>query len=153
MVILPSSDLWCGSDPSDIEAYLVTLTRSEGAYPVSSYRPVVCKCGSDAFHVARACEVTQLSCTQCDVERYVLDCPEGWEEAVEEEGSETIVCIGCGTSAANVGAGFAGYDSGEGIKWCYVGLRCITCGGLSCVNDFKVARGPAETVYDELKGF
>jgi hypothetical protein len=80
---------------------------------------------------------------------------EDWVEAVEEDGIERYRCIGCGGEEANVGVGFAGYPENpevDGVKWFYVGVRCVGCGILGCFNEGKVGWGPAVDVYHKVAG-
>jgi hypothetical protein len=147
-----SGEWWVGSDAADIEPYLRALTESDGSYPVSVFRGISCGCGSDAFHLERAGEVTRRQCANCGSQRLICRITEDWEEATQEDGVEPYSCVGCGGHQANLGMGFATYDEApdmDAVRWFYVGVRCMGCGILACFNQGKVGHGPAAEVYEQ----
>jgi Zn ribbon nucleic-acid-binding protein len=157
MAIDDSGDWWVGSEPADIEPYLVEFTSSDAAYPATVFLPVRCGCASDRFRLARAQSVTQRTCVACGREQYISrhGKPDDWEAAVAESGPIPYDCVGCDGDEANLMVGFAGYPEApeiDGAKWFYVGARCAACGVLSCFNDGKVGRVPAARVYREVIG-
>jgi len=44
---------------------------------------------------------------------------------------------------ANIGVLFSLYEADGDVRWLYVGVRCVTCGILSCHVDWKIAYGPS----------
>jgi len=99
----------------------------------------------------RSGDVARRTCAMCGTSKFVCRESEDWEEAEAEEGVEQYACVECGTKEANLTVGFAGYDDpkSDGIKWLFVGVRCVQCGVLSCFSDGKVGWGPAQ---DVIKG-
>lgn len=158
MAIDESGEWWTGSEASDIEVYLAEYTAMEEAYPATAFHPVACPCGLDRFQLVRAGSITQRTCPSCGQVCYI--CRDGnpihWEEASKEEEAELYACVGCNGNGANVCLGFAGYPENpdiDAIKWFYVGVRCCTCGVLSCFNSGKVGRGPmGPAVFAEVAG-
>lgn len=152
MAIDDSGKWWIGSEAADIEPYLVAYTQSEGAYPITAYRAVSCSCGSDRFLLERAREVTRRICAACGYSGFICRETEDWEEAEAEESVETYLCVECGSPAAQIGVGFAGYEplDLDAVKWFFVGVRCAECGILGCFNDGKIGRGPAALVYESI---
>jgi hypothetical protein len=146
-----SGDWWVGSEPGDIEPYLRAYTESEGGYPISVFRGIRCGCGSDRFHLERAGSIARRECAACGSRSFTCRVAEDWEEAAEEEGSESYACARCGGDQADVGVGFAAYEAPEldAVKWFYVGVRCANCGVLGCFSDGKVGRSPATDAYQQ----
>ena len=157
MAIDTVGECWTGSEPGDIEAYLIALTRDEGGYRMSDFRPVVCTCSSGQFRLVRGGDITQATCAGCGEVRYISrdGHPIHWEEAVEEEELEPFSCVGCGSREANAGVGFAGYDQHpeiDGVQWFWLGVRCIGCGILDFFNDGKVGYGPVADALRRVTG-
>jgi hypothetical protein len=157
MAIREADDGWFGSGAGDIEPYLFALTREEGGYVANAYRPIACGCGSDRFQFTRAGTDTEAQCAACGDVRYVSrhGDREDWEEASEDpEDLESFRCVGCGSSEANLGVAFAGYDDPEldAVRWFWLGLRCVGCGLLGCFNDDKVGYGPAADAHLRVTG-
>src|SRR5262249_30321016 len=135
-VAIQDSGEWCvGSEPTDIEPYLVEFSRTEAAYPSSAFRLVRCQCGSNRFRLLRALNISERTCVACGQVRHIsrdavrVD----WEEATEEELPEPFRCVRCVGEEANVGVAFAGYPESpeiDGVKWFFVGVRCTGCGTL-----------------------
>jgi len=139
--------------------FLAQYTSAQQAYPATSFLPVDCPCGSACFRLQRAGSITRRICVKCSQVRYIDRFGDGvgWEEAVEDQGSEEPFCCDrCGGTEAYVCMGFSGYPEVpdlNGVKWFYVGVRCRACGLDSCFNDGKVGRSPlAESVFREVAG-
>jgi hypothetical protein len=150
MAIDDSGQWWVGSEAADIQDYLAALTRSDGGYPSTSYRPIQCNCGSVRFTLDRAGDIARRTCEACGAAKFICRKREDWEEAEAEEGAEPYACVECGTKEANLTVGFAGYEDPkiDGLKWFFVGVRCVECGVLSCFSDGKIGWGPAHDVYE-----
>jgi hypothetical protein len=150
MAIDDTGKWWIGSDASDIQDYLAALTRSDNGYPSTYYKPIQCGCGSIRFRLERAGDVARRTCVKCDESKFICRESEDWEETEAEIGIEQYACIECGTEDANLTVGFAGYDDPkiDGIKWFFVGVRCVQCGVLSCYCDGKIGWGPARDVLE-----
>jgi hypothetical protein len=158
MAIDDSDSPWKGTEPGDIDVFLAEFTSTD-AYLATSFRPVACACGSSVFRLERSRSLTRRTCTSCAEVRYISrgGAHEGyWAEAIENEEPVTFCCAGCGGDEANLTVGFAGYPEkpklADGVKWFYVGLRCIKCGGLCCFNDGKVGRTGSATIRAEVTG-
>lgn len=155
MAIDETGEWWIGSEPADIQSYLILYTAAAEAYPATAYRPIRCRCGTDGFRVERAGSVTRRTCASCGDVDFICrsaDRQLAWEGAAAEEAPESLPCVNCESDVVNIGLGFAGYPEPEvdAVKWLYVGVRCAACGVLGCFNDSKVARGPSAQVCDEL---
>jgi hypothetical protein len=166
MAIDESSDFWTGSEPADIADYLDAYTSCGGGYPATAFLPVICRCRSDGFFLARAGSSTKRTCSKCGEVRYMSRSGEAaaWEEDAEEC-VESYRCMKCGGNESNVCLGFADYACHPGYKdnrshplpdavlWFFVGVRCSKCGLLDCFNDGKVGFGPmAERTFREIAG-
>jgi hypothetical protein len=153
MAIDKSGTWWVGSESHDIQEYLTAYTSEDGGYATTSYRPVVCSCGSERFRLDRARSVTRRTCPACGQIKLICHEAEDWEESEADEGSEPYSCIDCASDEVNVMVGFANYGEVpefDGVKWFYVGVRCAGCGILGCFNDGKIGRGPAADVYKSI---
>ena len=90
--------------------------------------------------------VARRTCASCAQEHYICDSGEYWEEA----NTEKWFCIECHSQRANVGVGFSIYeDDPTGIKWIYVGDRCVQCGVLGCFVGWKVAQSDALRLLEQ----
>ena len=149
MAIDTSGKWWRGSEPADLEEYLVAYSSDEETpgYEVDAYRPITCECGTDRFRLLRAGEAVQRGCDACDRERLICAEPEDWEEAAAEQEPEAITCVECGSRSMIAGVGFALYADERDIKWLYIGNWCGGCGVLGCVADREVGYGPAGEVF------
>ena len=133
-----------GSDPSDIDEYLVAYGADNA--PVSAFRLSRCVCSSLTFFLDaddnEGC--AKRTCTECSREHLICDSAEYWDEASPERWR----CIECGSERANVGVAFSLYDNGE-VRWLYVGERCAGCGVLGCLAGWKVAYSPSAQLLAE----
>ena len=127
MAIDKSGKWWVGSEPADLQEYLTAYTDSQCAYAATSYRPVVCSCGSERFLLDRAGSVTRRTCPACGQFKMVCRKVEDWEESEAEEGVEPYSCIDCASHEANVMVGFANYDDAPGTRRGQVVLRWCSC--------------------------
>lgn len=146
MAIDTSGKWWIGSEPRDLEEYLAALT--EECYATTEFRLARCKCGGVSFVLeADASEgAARRCCASCGDMRFVCDSEHYWKEAEPD----TWTCIACGSDRANVGVGFSLYDDREGVRWLYLGVRCVQCGTLGCFADWKVGYGPSAQLMDQV---
>jgi len=146
MTIDTSGKRWVGTEPGDIAGFLEAYA-SEG-YEVTDFRLARCRCGSTSFLLdADDNEGTaRRTCTACGSEHFICDSQEYWSEAEPER----WVCIECGSETANVGVGFSVYPDRDGIRWLYVGERCVTCGVLGCFAGWKVGASDSMGLLDTV---
>ena len=50
----------------------------------------------------------------------------------------------------NIGVGFALFTDSNDIRWSYVGLRCVGCGLLGCVADWKIDYSPSCQLLEQV---
>ena len=141
MSIDTSGSWWVGSEPGDLQEYLVSLTSDQGGYPVERFRLAECACGSNVFRVCADPNegVAQRICARCTASCFICDSEEFYSEADPEE----WCCVKCHTRDANVGVGFSLRESQEDIRWLYLGVRCASCGVLGCFADWKIDYSPS----------
>jgi hypothetical protein len=145
MSIDKSGKWWVGSSAGDLAEYL--RAYSADGYEATEFRLAKCSCGHDVFRLSADDDegCAKRTCASCGREEFICDSNEYWPEASPEEWK----CIGCGSTAANVGVGFSLYDDGE-IRWLYVGERCITCGILGCLAGWKVGYSPSRQLIGRV---
>ncbi|QDU88603.1 hypothetical protein Pla175_19830 [Pirellulimonas nuda] len=107
------------------------------------YRPIAthecqskhCDCSGEVFSIDHSGGVPRLQCTSCESKAFLhpVDA-DSLEEADSEDHEE---CDDCSRSAFNVAVGrtrtFNTEESGDSC-WTYLGVRCCSCGLLSCIN-------------------
>ncbi|GAA4766880.1 hypothetical protein [Microbacterium gilvum] len=101
--------------------------------------PALCECGNRTFLVFLDDEVGVAArvCTACESEAGIADSDEHSDDV---EVVEQAQCS-CGSVVFTVATGFA-LDSGGGVRWVSVGLRC-TCDGIAgAYVDGKVDDAP-----------
>jgi hypothetical protein len=135
-----SGKWWVGDLPGDLDDYLRAYT--EDRYPVTEFRLSKCQCGSVIFGISADTEegVARRTCVNCKNKHHICDSEEFWAEA----SPKSWKCTVCGSKHANVGVGFSMYDDDStGVKWLYLGERCVKCGTLGCFAEWKVALSDA----------
>lgn len=139
MTIDTSGKWWKGSIPEDIGAYLQALSAS--SYPTSEFRLSRCQCGQVTFRleVEQDAGVAKRVCVSCGAEHLVCDSAENHEEGTK---LRKLRCV-CKTDVVNVGVGFSMYESSQVIRWLWVGHRCVKCGVLGSMVDWKVGYEPS----------
>ena len=121
MSIDTSGKWWVGSEPADVRSFLEAY--AEKGHQVHQFRLSKCRCGSVEFqlHADDNEGVAKRVCSRCDVEHFICDSGEYWEDAEPEPWR----CIECKSDVCNVGVGFSQYaDSPGSFKWIYIGVRC-----------------------------
>ena len=88
MAIDTSGEWWVGTESADIDPYLRALTEADDSYLVSSYRSIVCECGTDRFRLERAGDVARRECVSCGASRLTCREIEDWDEAIAEAAVE-----------------------------------------------------------------
>ena len=150
MTIDTSGEWWIGSKPSDLNEYLVVLTKEDGI-SIDEFRLAKCDCGGDVFvlEADRDEGTARRTCVKCKKQHFLCDSEEYWEEVEPEEWK----CV-CHSNETNLGVGFVLRESGPGekpdVKWLYVGCRCVKCGTLSCFVDWKINYGPSYHLIDQV---
>jgi ribosomal protein S27AE len=136
---------WCtGEDFGDLAEYLRVVT-AEG-YPADRILESVCSCGgtTHCLRVDSLESVAQRTCVTCGASAFIADSEEEWSEAQPERWQ----CV-CGNDTAEVGVGFSLRSNGE-VRWVTVGQRCVSCGVLGAVVDWKISYGPSAHLLDQV---
>lgn len=147
MGINTSDGMLVGDYPEDIAEYL--KAHLIDAYDVHEVRLAKCKCGSMEFELEVDDEegAVRRTCVGCRKAQGICDSGEYWDES----NPPPWKCVKCGSNRANVGVGFSLYDDDPtGIRWLYVGARCLHCGILGCVTEWKVALSDARYLIEEV---
>ena len=144
MTIDKSGRWWRGTEPSDLDAYLVAYTAD--GYPVSRVIHAVCACGERAFAVEVDDEdgCARRTCQACGAAHPMLDSADYLDEA--ELGEAACPCGGATFEAA---VGFATREDGS-IRWVYLALRCVPDGVLGVYADWKIDYPPSDHLYDQV---
>lgn len=147
MTIDTSGKWWTGSSPGDLEEYLQSY--SADSYPIHAFRLAKCPCGSESFdlHVERDEGIAKRTCAQCGAKHWIADSAENYEKGLR---LTKYKCITCKGSRANVGVGFSLMEDGACVRWLYVGNRCVDCGVLGSMADWKVGYDPSLHLLDEV---
>ena len=145
MSIDTSGKWWKGSTPEDIGEYLHALSSS--SYPTSEFRLSRCRCGETIFHleVEQDEGVAKRSCAKCRAEYLICDSAENYEPGMK---LRKFKCV-CKAALANVGVSFALYEGSEAIRWLWVGHRCVSCGVLGSMAEWKVGYEPSSHLLNE----
>ena len=146
MTIRATGKRCVGSEPGDIGEYLARYT--EDSYKADMFRLATWTCGGLTFGVEADNDegVARRTCDVCAAEHFVYDSAEYWDEATPEH----CKCIECGSHFMNVGIGLSLYETDDGVRWLYLGIRCANCGILGCFADWKIGVGPAKDVIDGI---
>ena len=141
MSIDESGDYWVGTEAADIDAYLRAYTADD--YPVDKVVQARCACGQWSFRLLADSDegCAQRICASCAAEHLICDSGEYWDDAEPEE----VTCP-CGKDAYEVAVGFSHRDDGS-VKWITVGNRCLACGVLGAVADWKIDYDPTGHLY------
>jgi len=127
-----------GDRAGDIVWYLKEYTDGD----VDDTVLTECKsCGRDAFsiNVDDVEGAIEVECSSCNARRRLLDGEERWGDCEPVK----VECPECGSTAFNVGVGFAHRQDGD-VKWVYIGARCLHCGLLGCPADWEINDGPTD---------
>jgi hypothetical protein len=143
-VIDRTGQWWTGEDFAVLAEYLRVMT-AEG-YPANRILQSVCSCGGTT-HRLRADPfegVAQRSCVRCGTSAFIADSEEEWSEAQPEPWR----CV-CGNDTAQLGVGFSLKGDGE-IRWITVGQRCVSCGVLDAMVDWKIGYDPSAHLLAQI---
>jgi hypothetical protein len=145
MPIDTSGKWWTGSTPDDIGEYLQALSSS--SYPTSEFRLSRCQCGGIIFRleVEQDEGVAKRTCADCGAEHLVCDSAENYEEGTK---LKKFKCV-CKATLANVGVSFSLYEEGRAVRWLWVGHRCVKCGVLGSMVEWKVGYEPSLQLLNE----
>jgi ribosomal protein S27AE len=135
---------WTGEDFGDLAEYLRVVTA--GGYPADRILESVCSCGGTT-HRLRADPlegVAQRTCVVCGSSAFIADSEEEWSEARPE----LWRCI-CGNDTAELGVAFSLKSDGE-VRWITVGQRCMSCGVLAAMVDWKISYGPSAHLLAQI---
>lgn len=142
---------WLGSEESDIGLYLEELTNGTS----ERYTQSICSCSSTEFQVYFDREQGFVSriCTECLTEHLVCDSSDSQPDSSPHKFS----CVQCGKTAANLGVGFALrprklteiFGQNRDVRWIWVGLRCVGCGVLGCIADWKIDYAPSNFLVNQ----
>ena len=145
MPIDTSGKWWTGSTPEDIAEYLHAL--SADSYPATEFRLSSCKCGGVTFslEVDQDEGVAKRICAACGSEHLVCDSAENYEPGAK---LKKFKCV-CKATLANVGVGFCLYEQANAVRWLWVGHRCVKCGVLGSMVEWKVGYEPSLHLLNE----
>ena len=147
MTIDKSGKWWKGNSPEDVQEYLSCLSEAE--YKISEFRLSRCTCGSVEFGLEYNVDegVVRRKCSLCSSVHYMCGSEEYWLPKVR---MKKFKCIECKSLVANVGVGFSLYTDGPGVRWLYVGERCVKCGVLGSIVDWKVGLSDSLHLLNEV---
>ncbi len=133
-----SGEWWKGEDFGDLTAYVVAYTAEN--YPAEVITRSECiSCHGTVFglvvDVTEGC--AQRTCRGCSTSAFIADSHEFWDDA--EPGEATCPCGGEDFESA---IGFSLIDRGE-VRWITVGGRCIACGILGVLAEWKIDYEPS----------
>lgn len=154
MAIKDAGEWLVGSEPEDIRSFLDSYT--EDTYRVHEYRQSRCGCGSLRFSLwvdEEECSAKRR-CADCGKEEFIFDGEEYWSG----EHAELCACGACDDpkDLCNVGVGYSLYEepSNDGslvaVKWIFIGFRCVACGVLGCVGDWKIGSEMPKEMLDQV---
>lgn len=132
-----TGEYWKGDDKSDIIKYLEAY--SEGK--ITDTKEILCpECGGTEFLILLDEDegALQVECINCHTKRLLLDSKDYWQEC-DPEISECI----CNNQVLNLTIGFVRRKN-RNIKWIYLGVRCIKCGTLGSLADWKINYEPTD---------
>lgn len=135
---------WTGDSPDDIAEWLVAYTQIPGL----DVKPVVCKkCGENIFtiRVNPSEGAMQVTCTNCNTKKRLLDSNEIWTEC----SPRSVRCRICKERTNNVQVGFHRRDNGD-VKWVYIGNRCTGCGTLGSYADWSIDYSPTDEMEQNI---
>jgi hypothetical protein len=146
MPIDTSGKWWKGSAPEDVGEYLQALSSS--SYPASEFRLCRCQCGGVTFRleVEQDEGVAKRACANCGAEHLICDSADNYEEGMK---LRKFKCV-CKTALANVGVSFSLHEGGQSIRWLWVGHRCVQCGVLGSIVEWKVGYEPSLHLLDQV---
>ncbi|GIF71708.1 hypothetical protein [Asanoa siamensis] len=135
-----------GETFEDLAAFL--REPEPGGYPIQEVRECVCRsCGGRSFEVVVAADegAVRRTCLACGAHDFIGDSDEYWDDA-EEHG----VCeCPCGNETFAAAVGYSLREDGEDVRWLYVALRCLSCGGMGVYEDWKISYGPSLHLLDQ----
>jgi hypothetical protein len=126
-------------------SYLEALSEEEPS--ARRIIPCVCPCGSTVFYLD-ADEVegcARRTCVRCGVTAWLADSEEFWEEADPIR----CTCPTCGGEEHEVAVLFYLRDDGE-VRWITVGERCVRCGVLSTMAEWKIDHAPTDHLFSQV---
>jgi hypothetical protein len=141
MSIDETGEYWIGTEAGDIDGYLRAYTAD--GHPVDRIIHATCPCGHNAFRLLVDADqgCAQRACSTCSRTQFVCDSAEHWAEAEPEQ----VTCP-CGADSHEVAVGFNHREDGS-AKWIFVGVRCVSCGVLGAVADWKIDYAPTDHLY------
>ena len=113
-------------------------TRSMSSANVSAglvaASPSRCAAAAPAWHVVRARE-------------FIADREEHWDD---DESADYFCGCPCGAEEFAGAVGFSSREDGQGVRWVFIGLRCLSCGLLGIYEDWKISYGPSLHLLDQV---
>ena len=146
MPIDTSGKWWKGSTPEDVGEYLQALSAE--SYAISDFRVARCPCGGDSFRfeVERDEGIAKRTCVACETEHFLCDSAENFEPGMR---LKKFKCV-CKAVEANLGAGFSPYEGSSEIRWLWVGHRCVACGVLGSMVDWRIGFEPSGHLPEQV---
>jgi hypothetical protein len=142
MVIDTGGKWWRGDSPNDVVAYLAAY--SSESHPADEHRLARCRCGSDSFSIEADGDegAVRRTCAGCSATAYLCDSAGYWGDSSPEQ----LVCVECDGRQFNACVGFSLYPERTGVRWVYLCHRCVSCGVLGCVAEWKVGDGDLSVI-------
>lgn len=136
-MIDPGGKWWRGDAAADVLEYLAACTAD--GYRADELRLASCDCGADVFAVDVDGDegVARRTCAGCSRVAFLGDSASYWSDA----SPEGLVCVECAGHHFHVGVGFSLHAGRTGVRWVYLGVRCVACGVLASPADWKVGDG------------
>ncbi|MBF9128553.1 hypothetical protein I0C86_06050 [Plantactinospora sp. S1510] len=134
-----------GATFDDLAAFL--QQPDPGGYPVQAVRECVCRsCGGRSFEVALMEEerAARRTCLTCGESEFIADSEEYWDDDTEVD---HYCACSCGGEEFAGAVGYSLREDGD-VRWVFVGLRCLACGGLGIYEDWKISYGPSAFLLD-----
>lgn len=82
--------------------------------------------------------VAKRTCATCGIEHVVCDSEDNHEEGAR---LRKFKCA-CKADLVNVGVSFSMHESGQAVRWLWVGHRCAKCGVLGSMAAWKAGYEP-----------
>ena len=153
MAIDTSGKWWVGSEPADVLAYVEAYSGQ--SYPADVSAASACTCGSKAFHlfVDRVEGAAKRVCVRCSEAVFIGDSAESSAKLKRWKCS-------CKTDECNIGVGFSLRDEPRSpfpifrkprdVRWIFVACRCVQCGTLGCVAEWKITHSPSHALIKNV---
>jgi hypothetical protein len=154
MALRQRGEHWYGDTAADIREVLAHHYSHH--YPATVFADAVCDCGGRVFSLQIDEEYGEAAwfCRDCDAQYLFHDRDiNGYYEGDPEADTE---CCGCpctdrGASYFEITVEACLYDDSEGVRWIYIGCRCVACGLTACYADWNRVELPYPKRFAHMK--